>query len=158
MNRKKIALIALLITVIAAAALFAVKRVQSELKGPPLLQDQKFDKIDMKSFKIFSETLRDWTTKYTPDAVGRYKNPKTGEYTMVDAVRCASCGQLIPVPQLPAGPGLNVGPTRGRGRGARPTRAAILAAMQAREEFLRNYKCPRCGRNAFPSGLIPSPP
>ena len=52
MNRKKIALIALLITVIAAAALFAVKRVQSELKGPPLLQDQKFDKIDMKSLKF----------------------------------------------------------------------------------------------------------
>jgi hypothetical protein len=155
MKLKKIALIVLLIAVIAAAAVVAAIRVQSELKGPPLLLDQKFDKIDMKSFEIVSETLRDWNTKYTPDASGHYKNPKTGQYTMVDVMKCASCGQLIPVPDMPLELRSNPELVKARGRGMRE---AALAMMAAREKFERNYKCPKCGRNAYPPPANPIPP
>ncbi len=154
MNRKKIALIALLIAVIAAAALVALMRVRSELKTPMVLLDRKVQKIDMKSLEVFSETFRDWMTKYAPDMVGRYRNPRTGEYTIVEAMKCASCGQLIPVPQMPAG--LEWKPNRGRGSGPE-ARAAMMAQMTAIVEFQRNYKCPKCGKNAFVLGPIPSP-
>ncbi len=154
MKGKKIALIAVLLAVIAAAAVFAVKRIQSERKTPVMFWEWKSQKIDMNSLEVFTETARDWTTQYAPDASGRYKNPRTGEYTMVQAMPCASCGQLIPVPQLPAG----LEPTKlGRGSG-RPDRAAMMAQMKAVMEIERAYKCPRCGKNAFAFGPIPSPP
>jgi hypothetical protein len=56
------------------------------------------------------------------------------------------CGEAIPAPQIPA----ELLPKVQRGkRGGR----AMAAASQ---EFLRNYKCPRCGKNAFAIG--PKPP
>jgi predicted RNA-binding Zn-ribbon protein involved in translation (DUF1610 family) len=155
MSLKKIGLMALLVAVIAVAAVITAKRVRSELKGPPLLLDRKFDKIDMKSFEIISETLRDWNTKYAADASGRYKNPRTGAYTMVDAMKCASCGQLIPVPEMPADlrPSPKLVKARGRGFGGE-----LRALEAAKDEFLRNYKCPKCGKNAFAMPASPSPP
>ena len=102
MNLKRIALTALLIAVIAAAAVFTVNRMRAEQSGPTLFADQKFEKIDVNSFEVFAETTRDWETKYAPDASGNWKNPRTGEYTMVEAIKCASCGQFIPVPKMPA--------------------------------------------------------
>jgi rRNA maturation protein Nop10 len=155
MSLKKTALMALLVAVTAAAAVVAVKRVQSEINGPPLLMDRKFDKIDVNSLEIFSETLRDWTTKYAADASGRCKNPRTGEYTMVDTMKCASCGQIIPVPQIPADLGPSPELVKARGRGFAKE---ILALMNAKEEFLRNYKCPKCGKNAFVMPPRPVPP
>jgi rRNA maturation protein Nop10 len=158
MNLKKIALIALLIAVIAAAAVLAVRRARSELKTPLLFQkfvdereNQKLEKIDMKSLEVFSETVRDWATQYAPNTDGYYKNPKTGEYTVVEAMKCASCGQLIPAPQLPAGLAQKM--RGGRNHGPSPEAIAEMVAVKKSQS---NYKCPRCGKNAF--GPRPSPP
>ena len=150
MARKKIALIALLIAVIAVAAVFTVKRIRTELKNAPrsLVVDQKFEKIDMKSLEIFAETNNDWKGKYAPDASHRYKNPKTGEYTVVETMKCASCGQTIPEPQIPPELLPKHEPGQPRAKGVNP---AMAAAM---EQTLRNYKCPKCGKNAW----LPPPP
>jgi hypothetical protein len=158
MTRKQIALILLLIAVIVAAVLLAVVRVRNGLKAPtprlPSPLDRKADKIDMKSYEVFSETLRDWTTQYAPDAAGHYRNPRTGEYTMVTLMKCASCGQLIPLPELPAG--LVAKPELVLQRGPAGQHARMAAVMAIRK-FQSDYKCPRCGKYAFPFALMSSP-
>jgi hypothetical protein len=148
-NRKKIAIAVLLIAAIAVAVAVTVRRVRSELKArPPTLQvDRKFPKIDVKSLEVFWETTSDWATQYAPDASGRYKNPATGEQTMVDVMKCASCGQLIPLPQLsPGASALPPGQEAGR-----------HSAAAARAALLRDYICPKCGKHAWiPPPLKPS--
>ena len=158
MTRKQIALIPLLIAVIGLAVLLAVARARSELSGPitpriPSRLDDKADKIDMNSYEVFSETLRDWTTKYAPDAAGHYKNPKTGEYTITSLMKCASCGQLIPMPDLPDR--LRPNPELVTQRSPE-ARKAITATLTATREFQTEYKCPRCGKYAFPFALMSS--
>ncbi len=106
----------------------------------------------MKTFEVFAETVRDWATKYAPDASGRYKNPKTGEYTMVNVMKCASCGRPIPVPTLPD----DLRPKSASG--PRPSREASQALAAAMQKFELTYKCPLCGKNAFPPpAAAPSP-
>ena len=152
MNAKKIALIALLAAVIAVAAVVTVRRIRNEERNTPTLYvDQMVEKIDMKSYEVFTETAGDWMGKYAHDASGRYKNPRTGEYTMVDIMRCASCGQPIPVPEMPTIALPKSGSGKRSGFGANPARTAAI------EEFQRNYKCPKCGKNAFVIAASPSP-
>jgi hypothetical protein len=148
----KIVIIAFLIVIIVAAVVFGVIQIRTQLKGPTTYLDMKFPKIDMNSYEVFSATRVDWATRYAPDASGHYKNPKTGTYTVVDMMKCASCGQPIPVPPMP--PDLwskaslaKYTPRRSPGRrGPAPEFIAKMAAIQAWES---NYKCPRCGQNAF---------
>jgi predicted RNA-binding Zn-ribbon protein involved in translation (DUF1610 family) len=143
MNGKKIGIIVLLIAVIAGAVVIAVKRARSELKAQPKLAvDQTYPKIDVKTLEVFSETLADWQTKYAPDKSGRFKNPGTGEYAMVDVMKCASCGQLIPVPQRSSA-------TSQKGAPAKSGPEAAAAANAANQELLREYICPRCGKHVW---------
>jgi len=153
MNLKQIALIVLLIVVIFVAALIAVKRAHSEMAPTAMaFTDLKEDKIDVKSLEIFTETIGDWHGKYAPDASGSYKNPKTGTYTVVDTMKCAYCGQVIPVPQLP--PELVIHTPPGK-RGSMPGRAVLKKIA----DFQRNYICPKCGHPAMiPKGAETKPP
>lgn len=102
MDMKKLVAMAVLVVVIVVAVVIVVKRTSNE--APPMTAeaDKTLDMIDMKSLEVFSETPADWNGKYAADASGRHKNPKTGEYTIVEAMKCASCGQLIPRPEIPA--------------------------------------------------------
>jgi len=151
--KMKVVAAALLIAVIAAAVIFGVIQVRNQLKGPTTYLDMKFQKIDMNSYEVFAETRSDWTTEYAPDASGHYKNPKTGAYTMVDMMKCASCGQPIPVPHVPpevfsrASLAKYTPPPDSR-RGPPPE---VLSRMAAAAAWESTYKCPRCGKNAFPS-------
>jgi hypothetical protein len=155
MDSKKLAAIGVLVVVIVVAVVITMKRTGNE--APPAgafgteTASKKMDKIDMKTLEVFSELPSDWSGKYAPDASGRYKNPKTGEYTVVDAMRCASCGQLIPVPEIPADQ-LPPPPAKGPARsladiGARQKYGAAkgLAMLKARQSYI----CPRCGKPAF---------
>jgi len=154
MRLKNLALAALMVAIIVAAIAFTVMRVKSEVTQQPTyleLEAKKLKaKIDMNSFEVFAETDDDWLSKYAPDKSGRFKNPKTGEYTMVEPMTCASCGQLIPVPaDMPPPPH----PFLGRGKGV--DTAGAFAAAKALAEFKLKYKCPKCGKPAFP--IIQSP-
>ena len=139
MNGKKIGIIVLLIAVIAGAVVITVERARSEMKAEPKLAvDQTYPKIDVKTLEVISEPIADWQTKYAPDKSGRFKNPHTGEYTMVEVMKCASCGQLIPLPQhffaaSQKGPPPKSGPE----------------SAAATQELMRNYICPRCGKHAW---------
>ena len=130
MEGKKIATSAILIAIAIVAVAFAVKRITGGPKPPTWVLDEQVQKIDTKSLELVKEPVRDWEGKYAPDASGRCKNPKTGEYTLVDPMTCGVCGQLIPAMQIP--PNLQ-------------DDARIAFIMK----FQRDYKCPRCGKNPY---------
>jgi arylsulfatase A-like enzyme len=123
MDRRKIVVIALLMAVIVVAAVSTAIRISSELTAPALYADRKIEKIDMDSLEVYAETSDDWANKYAPDAIGRYKNPKTGKYTIVDID-----GQFLPAPQFPDEPLLNPEAGKQPGEGGKQATAA------AREE------------------------
>jgi rRNA maturation protein Nop10 len=145
MQGKKIALIALLIAVIAGFAVFAVIRVRHEAKMmPTMLVDQLVQKIDMKTLEVIGETNADWRDKYAPNAAHYYKNPNTGEYTMTDIMKCASCGQIIPKPQIAP----EFLPKRAPGE-PRPDPKSDTTLVDAMQKTLNAYLCPRCGKHAW---------
>jgi rRNA maturation protein Nop10 len=142
MGFKKFVTVVGLVVVIIAAVAFAKYRLSDRTRSKVLKAAQqalartRLQKIDNKTFEIFSETVADWNSKYAPDAEGHYKNPKTGEYTMMPIHRCASCGAMIPEPDMPSGW------SKLRGQ-------ALKALMRERREFLIAYKCPKCGKKAY---------
>jgi hypothetical protein len=152
MGGKNVVIGAVLIVVVIAV-IFTAKRMTGAPPPPDYVMDQKVEKIDYESQDLITESLRDWIGKYAPDAAGRFKNPKTGKYTMVDAFKCGACGELIPVlqvppelqPKTPEAPPAASGdkslppPMHGRS-GIDPT-----VMMKLRQE----YKCPKCGKSPF---------
>jgi predicted RNA-binding Zn-ribbon protein involved in translation (DUF1610 family) len=149
MDRKKLVVIVVLVVVIVVAVVIVMKRTSNEPPPAPVVGSAatKVDLIDMKTLEVFSELSTDWQTKYAPDASGHFKNPKTGEYTVVKAMKCASCGQLIPVPETPADQ-LPPKPTA-RGLAAKGESIKYGEAMgKARMQLMRGYICPKCGKPA----------
>ena len=154
MDNKKVAAMVVLVVVIVIAVVVIIKRTGSEAPAAMLPGgSDRVQMVDMKTFDVFTETSDDWAGKYAPDASGHYKNPKTGEYTVVKAMKCASCGQLIPVPDIPADL-LPVAPPKGLVKG-KPTveqMAYARALAEARMKVLSEYKCPKCGKPAWTPG------
>ena len=146
MDTKKVAVIAALVVVIVIAAVLTAKRASSNAGTEALQQSQqgvmgaKVDKIDSKSFEVISETLGDWNSKYAADKSGYFKNPKTGEYTMTQIMKCASCGAQIPYPEIPA-------ELRGKTK-----MGESRQREQAIDQLLADYMCPKCGKHASLSG------
>ncbi|MGD1001816.1 MAG: hypothetical protein ABSA67_14070 [Candidatus Brocadiia bacterium] len=151
MDSKKLVIMVVLVVVIVIAVVLAVKRTSNE--EPAVLatgQNEKVQMIDMKSLEVFTETSSDWAGKYKADSSGHFKNPKTGDYTIVRAMKCSSCGQLIPVPEVPASllPPLPAKATV-RGQPTPEQREYSQAQGQAMLKVLHDYKCPRCGKEAW---------
>jgi len=148
---KKVVIAVVLILIIIAAVVWQLKRTGAigGAKMPDYVLDRKYWKIDNKTLESVELSLREWRS-LGHDEHRRYKNPKTGTYTMVDRMRCGSCGEWIPVPESPAlspkpgGPGTEQDP-----------------ALQA-EKIRNEYICPRCGKHAFvrfgPGAPPPPPP
>jgi len=85
-------------------------------------------RIDSKSLELITQTIGEWQKLGRED--GKYKNPKTGEYTMVSVMECASCGAKIPRPEM--------------------------SGMKEEERFriLKDYQCPKCGGPASALGRV----
>jgi len=141
MDTKKVLAIVVLVAVIVLAVVFALRRnSSSELQekmqaGQKGVLSQKEDKIDIKTYEIIPETVADWSSKYAPDSSGHWKNPKTGEYTMAQVLKCASCGAEIPFPDMPT----------------KPTEKGRLGKVKLeheQEQILADYICPKCGKPA----------
>ena len=152
MEGKKIAVIVVLLAVVIGAVVFTVKRTTSGPQAPSWVLDQVVQKIDIKTLELVKAPTRDWMGKYAPDASGYYKNPKTGEYTVAETMQCISCGQLIPVMQLPAelrGKPVARTPMPGASADRQPPGKGGVDP-EAIMKLQREYKCPRCGKNAYP--------
>jgi hypothetical protein len=146
---------AVMIAVVVVTSVIAVLPTTRGPQPPAWVLDQQIQKIDYKTLEIAKESHRDWMGKYAPDASGRCKNPKTGEYSMVDAFHCRACGKLIPVPEVP--PELRMG-RRSLPAAAGGNKAAASADPRAEVGRMASfmnprqyYKCPRCGKSPFES-------
>ena len=151
---------AVMIAVVVVTSVIAVLPTMRGPQPPAWVLDQQVQKIDYKTLELAKESRRDWMGKYAPDASGRYKNPKTGEYSMVDAFHCRACGKLIPLPEVPPELRMRRGPPPATSGGHK---AAALAGPPAGADpvasliqLQQNYKCPRCGKCPFePQHLLP---
>ena len=136
---KRIVIGAVLLIVIIVAAVFALKRAVGTPPQAPQLA-MMVEKIDMKTLDVITESEGDWVGKYASNEQGFYKSPKTGEYTMVPAIKCASCGQPVPDPFVVAG--------------VRPGKIPV----EEMEKITSEAKCPRCGKNVYPPEKDALPP
>jgi len=135
---KKIAVIAALIVVIAGAVWFLIAKFRSVPEAPDIITGMKITKVDTKTLEPKVLTMKQWEALGQRDNL--YKNPDTGEYTMAPAIRCKSCGELIPEPREPADwyKGIDMDDENSE-----------PAAVARAEEWERSVKCPRCGKNPF---------
>jgi cytochrome c-type biogenesis protein CcmH/NrfF len=131
----KVLLAALLVAVIIAVAVFGAKRMGiGGLKPPPEVLAVPRELMDSKTLELVTMSTGDWEKLGHKGT--RYKNPKTGEYTMAVPAPCWSCGKLIPGPDLqPIVPG---------------DPQADLEYSAKLEEITKTYRCPICGNLALP--------
>jgi hypothetical protein len=129
---KKTAIIAVLVVVILCGLIWV-------LKGAGLLGDkptlpnrvvqEPTEKIDQETLEVVTLPFGEWEKLGQKD--GKYKNPKTGKYSMVADMVCAHCGAKIPAPDL----------------------SSIVSItdpkelMATRAKLLAEYKCPKCGKS-----------
>jgi len=126
---KKVLVSIALLVVIVVAAVFIVRHftgrsteMPAELKREAA--GRSVEKIDQKTLEVMTKTLGEWEKLGSKGE--KYKNPKTGTYTMVPVLVCASCGEKIPLPDFPPN-----------------------AGFAERQKIASGYICPRCGKKAY---------
>jgi len=120
-----------LVLIAAGAAFFGSRFLLLRNRPPEWVRGLQIERIDIETLETISLPHGRWETLgKVGDKFPRYKNPKTGRYTMVDVMTCSSCGQKIPVFIPPEGE-------------TNPDRILTLALQ---------YKCPRCGARAAVEG------
>ena len=143
MRGKNLAVAVVFVVVIVAAFVVIARRtglVGGKPQPPPAVLGQKIKRIEMKPpFKVEELSLGEWQ-KLGPDEAGRFKDPETKVYTMVDLISCASCVQPIPAAQYP--PEILAMP--------RDTQDHADKQEEAKVNFRNAYKCPKCGKLAYP--------
>jgi len=130
--------IILLAVVVAIAALVWALAIARRAPRPTReALATRIEKIDEDTLETVTLSLGDWQNLGQRN--GRFRNPKTGKYTMLPVMTCASCGAKIPNP-LPMW-------------GETPQTDEEMS--RTRQEFARvmaEYRCPRCGKNPFSGG------
>jgi len=132
LTRKQIIIVLALILVIGASIGFTLKRQFGGPEPPDETLAQLIEKIDAETLRIVAKPLGDW--QEWPVRDGKYQNPDTGKFSLVDLMKCASCGEKIPAPEEP-------------GKGLSAMESGITTAdIEAVEAA---YRCPKCGGPAF---------
>jgi len=129
---KKIAAIVVLLVVIVAVVAYTIKKRDAPPSPPDSVKQRTMQRIDSKTDAVIVKTLAEWDKLGHKD--GKYRNPETGEYTMVRSWTCRSCGKVIPAPELPM--------SSVEGRGAKP------GAMDP-HDVTASHVCPACGGSPF---------
>ena len=141
---KKIIVIVILLAVIIAFGVFIAKKLgRGEPKQPGFVLARPSEQIDLESLEVMTKPLGEWRSLGHKD--GKYKNPNTGNYTMVPTAICAACREKIPMP------GMTTSTTPSNDAADPPE------AGQTRRDRIRESKCPRCGELAAPSGVAIRP-
>ena len=95
-NKLVVAVVLALLIVGAIMLVVKTTRRSRTAEMPDRVSGKQVERIDEKSFQIVSRSLEEWNKIDRKD--GRYKNPETGEYNMVEIVTCQSCGERVPSP------------------------------------------------------------
>jgi len=142
---KQIAAAAGLLVVIVGAIIMIVLRVTSSPPAPEWMEEKMVEKMDTVTGESITKSLVKWQKiGFKGDM---YKNPKTGEFTMADPVKCPHCGAKIPAAPMPPMP---------EDFGEGPVEAQRVMGQWNRERarVAREYACPECGElvHALPKG------
>jgi hypothetical protein len=135
---------AVLAVVAIAAVGFAVWKVTRGPEVPELVRNRTTEMVDVETLQVFALKPAEWLKLGSQGT--RYKNPKTGKYTMATARICKACGAKIPFPDIPPAPEQD-------DRGG----SGLAEWMRQRGEILAKYKCPKCGVSN-PVGDMPVEP
>ena len=142
MGAKKIISAAGLLAVIAAAVVFVITRMDiGGPKPPEFYYTELVQKIDLESKETFTLTRAEWEKRRLKDGV-KFKNPKTGEYTVVSAIKCPGCGKLIPSIE-------HLLPARKIDSTAPDFEEARRVLDLEKDKITSEYKCPECGMRVY---------
>jgi transposase-like protein/DNA-directed RNA polymerase subunit RPC12/RpoP len=128
LSGKNLLAVAAVVVVVAVAITLGVLRVRGQQGPPEAVLKEMVKMMDYKTLESVSlprsewEGLRDKTPK-----TNVYKNPKTGQYTLVDIFKCANCGKDIPA-------------------------IAVTDELAVNGDFRKmraEYVCPYCGKSPF---------
>ena len=124
---KKLAtIIALLVVIIAAIASLVMRLEFGERELPKWFLEDPVEKIDKDTLELITLKLGEWEKLGQKE--GKYRNPKTGSYSMVTPIVCDSCAEKIAPPDYP------------------PREEATAGeVLEIRSKFM----CPKCGKPAF---------
>ena len=97
---KNIVWIVILLALIVGAVVFGISRTRrGETKMREKGAAQPMELIDVETLELITQPLNKWESN--GKAPERFKNPKTGKYTMTYPMRCRLCGEKIPLPDNP---------------------------------------------------------
>ena len=124
---KKVTSVIVLLAVIAVVVIWSIHRTIGNAGPPEAVLQQVVKKIDYKTREIISLPLGQWDELRDKNPVTNvYKNPKTGEWTVVNILKCPNCGAEVPTIAI----------TDEVAKGG----AAAISKLRA------EYKCPVCGK------------
>ena len=137
---KKIVFAVVLIMIIVFAIVWISRRGggRGTIERPNELTGQMEEKIDARSGKIFTKTMGEWEKLDYSHMGYVWKNPETGEFTVVNIITCPHCGERIP----------------DRLRTVKEIMDPAAMEPQAQVAAAQAYTCPKCGGKP----LLPGPP
>ena len=133
-GKKVLAVVVLLVVIVGAAGLILKHTADRDAPPSPVMK-QPIELIDAETGEFLTRSLQEWKDDGMQE--NRYKNPKTGEYTMAEPIKCFSCGEVVPMPVLPS-----VDPNT-----TPPEDMPRLS--DEREKKKAEAKCPKCGGPIF---------
>ena len=129
---KKAVVALVLIAVIVAAGVWITRSRSSTSKGRSRAMGQLIERIDENTLETVTLSVQEWNDLGHKD--GKFKNPKTGSYSMLLAMDCPHCNARIPMPIR---------------RSSRMVRAVDESTgkevMRLEEVEEVEYHCPKCG-------------
>ena len=128
----------ILALLIVASGFYLQQTLSRKSKPPTWVLEEPLEKIDAETSELVTLSRTEW--KNLGENLGRFKNPKTGQYTMAEPIRCPHCLEWIPKPQLPKAPKLNTDDLR---NAPMPQEVATYQAELA--DIWSTFKCPKCG-------------
>jgi hypothetical protein len=148
MDSTKLVAIIVVAVIVVGVGLFLKGRMNKS-KLPPGVRDKMVEKVDADNGEVISRSIADWDKLGKKN--GKYKNPNTGNYSMVTGHLCASCGQRIPDVEMPDHPEWNPDPN------TKPDFRERDRLMQQYnmevEQVKRDAICPKCGDPAYNLGV-----
>ena len=134
---KRALLVIIAIAVIVGAIVFTVRRVgRGTARAPERIAGEQIEKIDHKTGELFTKTRAEWDEVRRDDFRSAWKNPETGEYTVVNVLTCPHCGEKIPQRPVTV-------------EEVNDPASAEPAALRAANLL---YMCPKCGKCPYLMG------
>jgi DNA-directed RNA polymerase subunit RPC12/RpoP len=127
MNKRAVTAVVLLVLLVLAIV-WGVRRTFGRQGPPTAVSGEMVKMMDYKTLESVSLPRSEWEgLRSRIPGTNTYKNPKTGQHTLVGVFKCANCGKDIP--SMPV-----------------PDEATVNGDFR---KMRAEYKCPYCGKSPF---------